>query len=173
MKHIKMTLLLSATTITLSACASNFAPGFYEPQLSAELDGKLRVKQFTSDQPALAQKSADAGMADMNIWLSDFFTDAVSQEFMQMNAYNDNSRCTLSGDITHYDWGTNAVKLNVTYNLQKDGKTIFTTATDSTRPLDKNMQLQVAQTMMHRTMTDSVDQLVKDESFTVIIKKHC
>ena len=173
MKNIKTTLLLSATAITLSACASNFAPGFYEPQLSEELGGTVKVAQFTINQPALSQKSAEAGMEDMNIWLSEFFTDAVTQEFMQMNAYDDNAKCTLSGDITHYDWGTNAVELNVTYNLQKNGKTIFTTTTDSSRPLHQGMQLQIAQTMLHRTMTDSVDQLVKEKSLNKKLSVAC
>ena len=128
---------------------------------------------MTSDQPALAQKSSEAGVTDMNIWLSEFFTDALTQEFMQMNAYDDNAKCTLSGDITHYDWGTDAVDLTVVYNLQKNGKAIFTMATDSTRPLDKGMQLQFAQTMLHRTMTDSVLQLVQSENFFAKLKKSC
>lgn len=173
MKPIQSTIALSTVAILLSACASNFAPGFYTPQLSEELGGVVKIETFTSNQPELAQKSAKAGIDDMNIWLSEFFTDAVTQEFMQMNAYDDNAKCTLSGDITHYNWGANAVELNVTYNLQKNGKTIFTATTDSNRPLHQAMQLQIAQTMLHRTMTDSVDQLVKDDRFMNKMKQTC
>jgi hypothetical protein len=172
MNAIKTTLLCGAVALTLSACASGFASGFYTPQLTGALGGKVKIDTFTSNQPELTQKSQKAKLGyDLNTWLSEFYTDAVSQEFIQMNAYDDNAKCTLSGEITNYDWGSVGTELDVTFNLSKGGKILMVKNTSGKRTLDSNMQLQVAQTMLHRIMTDSVNQLVTDASFLAQMKK--
>lgn len=172
MKKIKYITL--ATALILGACATNFAPGFYTPQLTEELKGDIAISTFESSQAELTQKSEKAGMSqDMNIWLSEFFTDAITQEFMQMEAYDETSSCTLSGEIAYYNRGTNSVDLEVNYKLAKGSRTLFTTSTESKRPLNQSMQLQVAQTMLHRTMTDSVNQIVSDQKFNQTLSRNC
>lgn len=131
------------------------------------MSGKIKVSTFESKQPELTALSQKENIGfDMNDWLSEFFTDAAMQELTNMDAYDDNAGCILGGNITHYKWGAPQVELAVEYNLTNaGGKTLFKKPIESRRALSSGMSLPVAQTQLHRAMTDNMAQLIRSETF--------
>ena len=164
-------------TLITTACASNFAPGFYTPQLTEALPGKVSITTFESNQPELTELSAQTKLGyDLNDWLSEFFTDAAMQEFTSMESYDDNAKCILSGHIPFYkpDLEQSRYRLEVEYQLTTAaGKSLYKKTIKSERAFLQGMSLTIAQTQLHRVMTENIAQLVRAESFQGVLGNNC
>lgn len=98
------------------------------------------------------------------------------QEFTNMQAYNDKAKCVLSGHIPFYkpDMEQSRYRLEVEYNLTTAaGKSLYRKSFKSERAYLQGMSLTVAQTQLHRTMTDNIAQLVRADSFQKMMGRAC
>ncbi len=177
MKHYTKIIFAVCLTLITGACVTNFAPGFYTPQLTEALPGKVKITTFKSNQPELTKLSTQAKLGyDLNDWLSEFFTDASMQEFTNMEAYDDKAKCVLSGHIPFYkpDMEQSRYRLEVEYQLTTAaGKSLYKKAIKSERAYLPGMSLTIAQTQLHRVMTENIAQLVRIESFQGALKGNC
>ena len=93
-----------------------------------------------------------------------------------MESYDDKAKCVLSGHIPFYkpDMEQSRYRLEVEYNLTTAaGKSLYKKAIKSERAFLQGMSLTIAQTQLHRVMTENIAQLIRAESFQSVMRKSC
>lgn len=163
---------IAIITLGLTACGIP-PPLSYEPQIQERVPGRFNILPFTVD-PVVEGQGA-GGFAQ---WQKLYFNDSFQMEFESMGNYAPDAPCTLTGSVDRVSLSgghapTMQAETNITYRLLgRNGEPIYTKQTLAARELSVEHSSGFT-TVLNRTTTDTIRQVIRDDGFASILKDNC